>query len=93
MMWRTHLLCGINALWLLTPLPSDLLPSGYGAMAIFAGVGALLPDLGASESKIKHLRLGQVRLSTELDSTSSVLNVYELMAGFLIEVVHEHWHC
>ena len=61
MMWRTHFLCGISALWLLTSLPSDLLALDYGAMAIFAGIGALLPDLDASESKIKHLRISKVK--------------------------------
>jgi inner membrane protein len=61
MMWRTHFLFGTSALWLLAPIPSDLLSLDYGAMALFAGMGALLPDLDASESKIKHLRVSRAK--------------------------------
>lgn len=60
-MWRTHLVCGISALWILTPLSADLWALDYAAMAIGAALGALLPDLDAADSKIKHLRIGQFK--------------------------------
>lgn len=54
MMWRTHLMCGLAALWVLEPFvlgsPDDYVPWISGAM-----LGSLLPDLDASESKIRHL--------------------------------------
>lgn len=63
MMWRTHALAGVNTLWLLAPLaPFALAPAPTpGLLAVLAGTaafGALLPDLDASESKIKSLTLG-----------------------------------
>jgi membrane-bound metal-dependent hydrolase YbcI (DUF457 family) len=57
MMWRTHALFGISALWLLSPVPADVLGYDMGTLAAVAAMGALLPDLDASESKIKHLKL------------------------------------
>jgi len=61
MMGRTHLLCGISSLWVLTPVPPDLLSPDYGAMVIGAALGGLLPDLDAAESTLKHLRIGQLK--------------------------------
>lgn len=58
MTWRTHLLGGVGSLWLLRPLETtnnDL--SNIGLLAAMAGLGALLPDLDARESKVKHLTL------------------------------------
>lgn len=57
MTWPTHALLGINSLWLLAPLPPELLAYDLGTLAACATLGALLPDLDASESKIKHLKL------------------------------------
>lgn len=65
MTWRTHLFFGINSLWLLQAVPvvadiafdSSHLPLLLGATAF----GSLLPDLDASESKIKHLSLGGIK--------------------------------
>ncbi|MBV9864771.1 MAG: metal-dependent hydrolase [Abitibacteriaceae bacterium] len=57
MTWRTHTLLGVNMLWLLTPLPPALISYDLGTLAACAALGALLPDLDATESKIKHLRL------------------------------------
>ena len=48
---------GISSLWLLTPLPPELINYDFGVLAACSAFGALLPDLDASESKIKHLRL------------------------------------
>lgn len=57
MTWPTHALLGINSLWLLAPLPPEWLGYDFGTLAACAALGALLPGLDASESKIKHLRL------------------------------------
>lgn len=57
MTWTTHTLFGISTLWLLTPLPLESLGYDFGTLAACAALGALLPDLDASESKIKHLKL------------------------------------
>lgn len=57
MTWPTHALLGINSLWLLAPLPPELLYYDLGTLAACAVLGALLPDLDASQSKIKHLKL------------------------------------
>lgn len=57
MTWPTHALLGINSLWLLAPVPPELLGYDLGTLAVCAAFGALLPDLDASESKIKHLKI------------------------------------
>lgn len=57
MTWPTHALLGINSLWFLAPLPPELLGYDLGTLAACAALGALLPDLDASESKIKHLKI------------------------------------
>jgi inner membrane protein len=57
MTWPTHTLLGICTLWLLAPLPPDMIGYDMGTLAACAAFGALLPDLDASESKIKHLKL------------------------------------
>jgi membrane-bound metal-dependent hydrolase YbcI (DUF457 family) len=68
MTWRTHLAGGITALWLLAPMFQTLGDNGNLLvdtsnpllLAIVAGFGALLPDLDAKESRIKHLRIGGI---------------------------------
>ena len=57
MTWSTHLVFGINSLWLLFLLPPGSLSYDFGTLSAVAALGALLPDLDASRSKIKHLRL------------------------------------
>jgi hypothetical protein len=57
MTWPTHAFLGISTLWLLAPLPPEVIGCDFGTLATFAAFGALLPDLDASESKIKHLKL------------------------------------
>jgi len=47
----------INSLWLLAPLPPELLGYDFGTLAVCALLGALLPDFDALESKIKHLEI------------------------------------
>lgn len=48
---------GFSALWLLAPIPPEVFGYDMGALAVCAAFGALLPDLDASESQIKHLKL------------------------------------
>jgi len=57
MTWPTHTLLGISTLWLLVWLPPEALHYDLGVLAIVAAFGALLPDLHASDSKIKHLEV------------------------------------
>jgi inner membrane protein len=57
MTWPTHVLFGISALWLLVPFPPEFIGYDFGTLAACAALGALLPDLDARESKIKHLKL------------------------------------
>ncbi|MCW3053460.1 MAG: hypothetical protein JWN14_2630 [Chthonomonadales bacterium] len=61
MMWRTHAFFGVASLWVLTPVPGLLTSTTLGPMALFAAFGALLPDLDASESKIRFLGMGSVQ--------------------------------
>lgn len=60
MMGRTHLLLGINALWLLEvgPLPS---PDRFVLAVAGAALGSLLPDLDARASLLQSLHVGGVR--------------------------------
>ncbi len=57
MTWPTHALLGINTLWLFAPLPPELVSLNMGVLVMCAALGALLPDLDASESKVKHLQI------------------------------------
>lgn len=61
-MWRTHVLFGISTLWLLAPLPPEILQANMGVLAAVAALGALMPDLDASESKIKHLQIPNTQI-------------------------------
>ncbi len=62
MTWPTHALLGINTLWLLAPLPPEVLQANIGVLAAAAVLGALMPDLDASESKIKHLKIPNTQI-------------------------------
>ena len=57
MTWSSHVLTGINSLWLIETLPQTSDLSQFGLFITLAAFGALLPDLDAAESKIKHLRV------------------------------------
>lgn len=57
MTWPTHAVLGINTLWLLAPLPPEIVGLNMGVLVMCATLGALLPDLDASESKVKHLKI------------------------------------
>lgn len=57
MTWPTHTVFGISTLWLLTLVPPEELNYNFGTLAGCATLGALLPDLDAAESKIKHVKI------------------------------------
>ena len=57
MTWPTHALLGINSLWVFALIPAEYVGYDMGTLAMCAVLGALLPDLDASESKIKHLKI------------------------------------
>lgn len=63
---KTHLLIGINSLWFLAPIPSALTVSSLAVAAAAAAIGSLLPDLDASESTIKHAKIGNWQPMTAL---------------------------
>ncbi|BCM92977.1 hypothetical protein IAD21_04862 [Abditibacteriota bacterium] len=62
MTWRTHVLFGISSLWLLALVPPEMLRANMGALAAAAALGALMPDLDASESKVKHLLIPNTQI-------------------------------
>ena len=62
MTWPTHTLFGISTLWILALVPPEILHTDFGVLAAAATLGALLPDLDASESKIKHLKIPNTQI-------------------------------
>jgi membrane-bound metal-dependent hydrolase YbcI (DUF457 family) len=48
---------GMNAMWLLSGVPKNMVDCNIAVLCVVAAFGALLPDLDASESKIKHIPL------------------------------------
>ena len=61
MLWRTHVLAGIGSLWLLQSLPGVITKENLPLLISLSALGALLPDLDAVESKVKHLEVGGVQ--------------------------------
>lgn len=61
MQWRTHILAGASSLWLLNALPGGITPDLFPLCLCLAAFGALLPDLDANESKIKHLAVAGIQ--------------------------------
>ncbi|MCX6382467.1 MAG: restriction endonuclease [Armatimonadetes bacterium] len=61
MLWRTHALGGVASLFLLQALPGGTAGANFGVLATVAVLGALLPDLDSVQSKIKSLRIGEIR--------------------------------
>ncbi len=55
MMGRTHAVAGAVSLWVLKDVPGLFTPETLTPLTLFAVLGALLPDLDASESQIKRL--------------------------------------
>ncbi len=86
MTWATHPLLGISTLWLLAPLPSENWHVNIGVLAAVAAFGALLPDLDASESKIKHLRIPHMQIKPFL-LPAIIVNRTEQHRGLLHSLV------
>ena len=60
-MWHTHAAIGASTLWLLLPfLPSDN-SVNMGVLVTCAATGALMPDLDAAESKIRHVKFFDIK--------------------------------
>jgi inner membrane protein len=57
MMWHTHAAMGACATWLLLPLASSDDSATIAVLMALGVIGAMVPDLDAVESKIKHIRL------------------------------------
>ena len=71
MMWHTHAAIGASTVWLLTPfLPLDN-TANIAVVTVFAVIGALVPDLDAVESKIKHVKVMGIK---PLVPVSSAIN-------------------
>ena len=70
-MGRTHALAGVGSLWCLQAFPSLLRPELLAPLSLLAALGALLPDLDASQSQIKHLSVAGV---TPFAPVASLLN-------------------
>jgi membrane-bound metal-dependent hydrolase YbcI (DUF457 family) len=55
-------MAGLGSLWVLKALPEGVSAgsstNNIGLLALLAGMGALLPDLDARESRLKHLTVG-----------------------------------
>ncbi len=60
-MWRTHVLGGISALWILEMTPGITNTANVGVLAAVAAFGALLPDLDATSSKIRSLGVAGIQ--------------------------------
>ena len=61
MMWHTHAAMGASATWLLVPFVGSDNSAILAALMVFCSIGALVPDLDAVESKIKHVRVGGIK--------------------------------
>lgn len=59
-MGRTHALAGIASLWCLQVVPTLIRPELLAPLGVLAALGALLPDLDATESQIKRLSVAGV---------------------------------
>jgi inner membrane protein len=61
MMWHTHAAIGASATWLLAPFvpPDD--SAIIAALMICCVAGAMVPDLDAVESKIKHVKVVNIK--------------------------------
>ena len=60
MMGRTHALAGVASLWCLQAFPSLLQPELLAPLSLLAVLGALLPDLDATQSQIKNLSIAGI---------------------------------
>ena len=61
MMWHTHAAIGASSVWLLVPIAHTGDSSLLAVLTVLAVIGALVPDLDAVESKIKHVRIAGIK--------------------------------
>ncbi len=61
MMWHTHAAIGASATWLLVPFVPPDNSAIIAVLMIFCVVGAMVPDLDAVESKIKHVKVINIK--------------------------------
>lgn len=59
-MGRTHAMAGVASLWCLQGIPSLIRPELLAPLGVLAALGALLPDLDATQSQIKHLSVAGI---------------------------------
>ena len=60
-MGRTHALAGVASLWCLQAVPNLIRPELLAPLGVLAALGALLPDLDANQSQIKHLSVAGIK--------------------------------
>jgi membrane-bound metal-dependent hydrolase YbcI (DUF457 family) len=60
MMWHTHAVIGASSVMLLPFIQTDK-DGNVAVLMAFAFIGALMPDLDAAESKIKHLKVVSIK--------------------------------
>jgi membrane-bound metal-dependent hydrolase YbcI (DUF457 family) len=61
MMWHTHAAMGDSVTWLLTPFLASGDAAFVSVLMVFCVIGALVPDLDAVESKIKHVKVMAIK--------------------------------
>lgn len=61
MLWRTHVLFGLSTLWCFEMVSHGITLETLPLMIAASAFGSLLPDLDASESKIKHLSIAKIK--------------------------------
>ena len=87
MLWRTHVIGGVAALWILATIPGALTHENVGILVGLAALGSLLPDLDAAESKIKHLSIGRIQpfapLATVTHKTFGHRGLLHSLAGII----------
>lgn len=85
-MGRTHALAGVASLWCLQEFPALVSPELLAPLGVLAALGALLPDLDAAQSQIKHLSVAGFRpfapLSLLLNRTFGHRGVLHSLLGW-----------
>lgn len=61
MLWRTHILAGMNTLWLLSVIPETVTLQTIAPLILLSATGSLLPDLDAVQSKIKNVSFLEIQ--------------------------------
>jgi hypothetical protein len=74
MMWHTHAAIGASATWLLLPLLSQDLGI-IAVVMVCCVVGAMVPDLDAVESKIRHVTLLGIKPLVPVEPSTAVSDI------------------